>query len=153
MVDAEVHPQGRPLGRQRRGQPHPQRQGGNADQELDDALDHGVHRPTDVAGDAAYHHPQQEADGDPEQPHRQRHAAGVKHPREHVAAQLVGAEQVQSGGRQHPEQVQVGADEAQQLVGVGAHEEADAVRVARCSRCRYAAGSPDALQRVDERSR
>ena len=104
--------------------------GRNADQEFDDALNHGIHRPADVAGDAADHHAKQEADGDAEQPHRQRHAPGVQHPREHVAAELIGAEQVQRGGRQHPEQVQVGANEAEQLVRVGAHEEVDAVRVA-----------------------
>ena len=62
--DGEVDLDHRPVVRQRGGQPHPQRDGRDRAEDLDDALDDGVEDAAVVAGDAAEQHAQDQADRD-----------------------------------------------------------------------------------------
>ena len=121
--DHEVDAQRRPLDRHRRRQRHPQRNGGQRLQELDDALHQHVHRTAEEAGDAAEQAAERKADRHPDQADRERHPRPVQHPRQHVAPQAVGAEREQHPRFVHPQEVDAERNQAEQPVLVTGYEE------------------------------
>jgi len=70
--DAEVNLEHRPVGRKRRAQRHPQRNGGNGDQKLGHALDQVIYLAAKITRDAAQDGAQDEAQRHAYQTHRQR---------------------------------------------------------------------------------
>mgnify|MGYP000334839055 CR=1 FL=1 len=93
LGDAEVDEDRAPGHRKRRGQRHPQRQFRKGADDLDQALDQVVDPSAVVAGDTAQHDADRKAHQDAQQADRQRDAGAVDDPREHVAPDVVGAEQ------------------------------------------------------------
>ena len=125
--DEEVNPRDRPVERNGHRQGHPQRQARDRGENLDQTLDDQVHRAPEVAGETAQRHRQHEAHGHAHQPDAHRQPGGEYHPRQQVAALIVGAEQVQALLPGHPEQVHVPRDQVPQPVFVAAHQQAHAI--------------------------
>ena len=104
------------------------------------ALGGDVGASAEVAGGAADQHAEHEGDGHADQPDGQRNAPAVQQPRQHVAPEVVSAEQEEHGpvrvvrvdGFQaaQAEQVHAGLEQPQQAVGIAFDEQADRVGVA-----------------------
>ena len=124
--DAEVDAQGRPVGGQRCGQPHPERDGGNGADEFDDALDEIVGCASVEAGDAAEEDAEEEAEEDAEKADRHRDARAVDHAAQEVAPHAVGAEEVDGHlGIGRADQVEVRFPQAPHFVWFTANKKAD----------------------------
>ena len=80
--------------------------------------------PAEVAGDAAEQQPERERDRDADQADRQRDLRAVEQPREHVAPERIGAEQVDAAGRVDAEQVHGRSGAGRGACRRAAHEEA-----------------------------
>ena len=83
-----------PGGRQGDTERHPERQGGNGADKLDDTLDNHIDRAAKVAGDAAHHHADQRTDGNAHQPNRQGDARSIDNARQEIAPAVIGAKEM-----------------------------------------------------------
>ena len=92
--DAEIHLLAWQIDREHRAQRDDQVERRDAEQQLGAAHDHRVGHAAEVPGDAAEQQPERERDQDADQADRERHLTAVEQPRELVAAERVGSEQV-----------------------------------------------------------
>ena len=139
--DAEIDPDVGPVLRQGGAEGHPERDGGHRTDELDDALDQHVDYAAVEAGDAAEDDTKDEAERDTDQADRKRDAGSVDDAGEHVAAELIGAEQKYGGegrlcglpGRgvvyrfADAEEVAAVRNDPPELIGISFDPEADGV--------------------------
>src|SRR5689334_6030143 len=109
--------------------------------DLDGALDHVVDPAAVVAGDAADHEAEDEAQGDAEQADGERDARRVDDTAEHVAPESVGAEQEKRSAFGRTDEMEAAGDEAPELVLLAQAEEAQLLHLRRVGRI-------DALQGV-----
>ena len=97
--------------------------------ELDQPLDDEVRGAAEIARDAAHQDAEEQAQRDADEADRHRNAGAVDRAAEDVAAEPVGADQVERlPAVERPEQVDVGVDEAEELVRLAVHEQADVDR-------------------------
>ena len=124
--DREEHLLGRPVSRQRGREGEPDRDRRQGLQELDQPLDHDVREPADVAGDPAEHHPQNHRERHGGEADRHRGSGAVHEARPLVAAQAIGAENMDAltiAGRGGAQQVNPGRDDPEQAVRMPRDEE------------------------------
>ena len=139
--DGEIDLKTLPVARQRGGEPHPERDGRDRAEDLDDALDDGVDDAAEEARDAAEHDAEHQAEHHADEADRHRDLRREEKAREDVAALHVGAEEEERlvGARAlEAEEVDVRGDEPEELVVEAAREEPQLVLLSRGPRRRRA---------------
>src|SRR5229473_142909 len=101
---------------------------------LDAALDQDVCPATVIAGNAADHDAEREADDDADQADRQRDPRAVDDARQQVAAEPVGAEQEQLAAFGWADEMDIACDQAPELVAVAMAQKADRLALLRVRR-------------------
>src|SRR5579883_585029 len=119
-----------PSHRQDRRERHPQRQMGKRLYDLDEPLDQHVDRAAVIAGDAADHDTQGEADGDTHEADRERDPRAIDDARQKIAPEPVGAEQKQRAARGGAEKMQIAWEEAPEEIAIAVTEEAQRLHLA-----------------------
>ena len=107
---------------------HPQRYGGDGDEELDQPLDEGIGGPAIVTRHSTEYASKDEANGDPNQADGERNTGGPNIAGEEIPSQIVGAKQKHDTFlTRDSEQVEIHAKQAEQSILIAAHEEGDRV--------------------------
>src|SRR5262249_15249125 len=101
---------------------------------LDQALREVVDPAAVVAGKAADDDAQREAERDPDQADGQRNAGAIDQTRQHVAAKLIGTEEMNGPLLRRAEQVEAGIDQTPEQILVTEAEEPQGLRLARVDR-------------------
>ena len=129
--NAEEHQDRAPVQRQDRRQRQPQRQMGQAAQDLDQPLHPFVEPAAIVSRQSAEEDSEDEAGPDPQQADGQGDARAIDQAREHVLADLVGAQQMQLSLLRRTDEMETGVDGAPELVFIAAAEEAQLLHLGR----------------------
>ena len=143
----------RPFLRHRRGKAHVERDDRNNADDFRDALDHIVEPPAEIAGNSADDQSEHEGNQDAQNADGKRGPGGVDRARKHVAAQIVGAPEVQLGLRvRQAEEVDVGRDDAEDPGRFSSGEQGDIDALVRVGHRNGAQGHRIALgaDTVDE---
>src|SRR5215472_3130407 len=102
--------------------------------DLDPPLDQDIGPTAIIARDPADQYAKGEADGDTEEPDRQRDPRTVDHSRQQIATQPIGAEQKQLPAARRAGEVQVARDQPPEQIFIAATEEADRLTFLRVRR-------------------
>ena len=116
-----------PLPRDGGREHHPERQGRDGYQQVDNALNTFVDDAADIAGDAADQAAEHKADRDAAQADEERNQRADDRAREQIPTDRVSAEERDIGFFVDAEKVQVQLEQAQDLVGFAANEEVNRI--------------------------